>query len=478
MEGWTLGMALLLPWLAMALCLRVVWVEPAPGRWPLLLGYGYLLGMIGISGLLWLEGTLGSSLRSGMPLTISGLLLTAALILLILGRSAPGPVRHPANEQVTFWQGLIFALILTWVVVRWGGLVLEIWWQPLFPWDAWTTWGARAKVWSELQTLVPFVSPGAWLADKSGTLHTISAWNYPVTISLVAAWPSLVLGNWNETSANLPWLGAGVALGLGFYGQARLWGASPLTSLVFVWLVLSIPLLNTHIALAGYADLWMATAYGLALMAFLQWVRTNDKRQGLLALLLMLICIAIKREGLVWVALFIPALLGARLGRISLLILVGALLSLGGLLWILGGIAFEVPGLGAIRLSGEILQLPLVGEIRLENHAPWEPVFRHYFLYSNWHLFSYLVILSLVAASVSLWRYPNQAWQRAGLIWALGSLMALYFLFFWTDAYLWAVKATSINRLLLHFMPAFMFWILTVWLDIAGYRQDPPKTCP
>jgi len=245
-----------------------------------------------------------------------------------------------------------------------------------------------------------------------------------------------------------------------------------------VWLVLSIPLLNTHVALAGYADLWMATAYGLALMAFLQWVRTSEKRQGLLALLLMLICIVIKREGLVWVALFIPALLGARLGKISLLILVGALLSLGGLLWVLGEIAFEVPGLGAIRLSAELLQLPLVGEIKLENHAPWEPVLRHYFLYSNWHLFSYLVILSLVAASVSLWRYPNQAWQRAGLIWALGSLMALYFLFFWTDAYLWAVKATSINRLFLHFMPAFMFWILTVWLDITGYRQDPPKTCP
>ena len=478
MAWWLVGLALLLPWLAMTLWLRLVWGEPFPGRWPLLLGYGYLLGTIGVAGLLWLQGTLGWPLSSGLPLTVSGLLLVAAVFLLVERPSAAGPAWQPARERLGRWQALACGLILLWVVGRWVGLALEVWWQPLFPWDAWTTWGARAKVWSELQTLVPFVSPSVWLADKTGTLHTIGAWGYPVTISLVATWPTLALGTWNETAANLPWLGVALALGLGFYGQARLWGASPLTAMVSVWLVMSVPLLNTHVALAGYADVWMATAYGLALMAFLQWVRTGDQRQGWLAILLMLICVAIKREGLVWAALFIPALLAAKLGRFSLLRVGGVLLAWGVLLWMLGGLAFEVPGLGVIGLSGDLIQLPLVGEIKLENHAPWEPVLRHFFLYSNWHLFAYLVVLSLVAASVSLWRNPDQAWLRAGLVWALSCVAALYFLFFWTDAYLWAVKATSINRLLLHFMPALLFWCMTVWLEVAGYRQESPKTRP
>ncbi len=478
MAWWLVGLALLLPWLAMTLWLRLVWGEPFPGRWPLLLGYGYLLGTIGVAGLLWLQGTLGWPLSSGLPLTVSGLLLVAAVFLLVERPSAAGPAWQPARERLGRWQALACGLILLWVVGRWVGLALEVWWQPLFPWDAWTTWGARAKVWSELQTLVPFVSPSVWLADKTGTLHTIGAWGYPVTISLVATWPTLALGTWNETAANLPWLGVALALGLGFYGQARLWGASPLTAMVSVWLVMSVPLLNTHVALAGYADVWMATAYGLALMAFLQWVRTGDQRQGWLAILLMLICVAIKREGLVWAALFIPALLAAKLGRFSLLMVGGVLLAWGVLLWMLGGLAFEVPGLGVIGLSGDLIQLPLVGEIKLENHAPWEPVLRHFFLYSNWHLFAYLVVLSLVAASVSLWRNPDQAWLRAGLVWALSCVAALYFLFFWTDAYLWAVKATSINRLLLHFMPALLFWCMTVWLEVAGYRQESPKTRP
>jgi hypothetical protein len=413
-----------------------------------------------------------------MPLTVSGLLLVAAGYLLVQHPSVTHPAVKPAEERLNLWQGLGFGLILIWIATRWLGLALEVWWQPLFPWDAWTTWGARAKVWSELQTLAPFVAPEAWLADTTGTVHTIGAWGYPATVSLVAAWPTLVLGTWNESAANLPWLGVPLALGLGFYGQARLWGASPLTALVFVWLVLSVPLFNTHVALAGYADVWMATAYGLALMAFLQWVRTGDQRQGWLAILLMLICVAIKREGLVWAALFIPALLAAKLGRFSLLMVGGVLVALGALLWMLGGLAFEVPGLGAIRLSADLIQLPLIGEIKLENHAPWEPVLRHYFLYSNWHLFPYLVLLSLIGACVGVWRDPDKAWQRAGLAWALGSLAALYFLFFRTEAYLWAVKATSINRLLLHFMPALMFWSMTVWLEVVGYRQDTPKTRP
>jgi hypothetical protein len=475
MNGWWLALAMLLPGMTMALWLRLLWPEAVPGRWPLVLGYGYLFGMLGVAALLWFQGALGWPLGSGMALTVSGLLLAAAMFLLVQRPYAAGPDWRPARERLNLWQGLAFALILLWVVARWMGLALEVWWLPLFPWDAWTTWGARAKVWSELQTLVPFVSPAAWLADRTGALHTIGAWGYPATISLVATWPTLVLGTWNETAANLPWLGVALALGLGFYGQARLWGASPLTAMVFVWLVMSVPLLNTHIALAGYADVWMATVYGLALMAFLQWVRSGDRRQGLLAILLMLICVAIKREGLVWAALFIPALLAAKLGRFSLLMLGGILVTLGVLLWMLGGLAFEVPGLGVIRLSADLIQLPLIGEMRLENHAPWEPVLRHYFLYSNWHLFTYLVLLTLVAASLSLWRNPDQAWQRAGLVWALGSVGALYFLFFWTDAYLWAVQATSINRLLLHFMPALLFWSMTVWLEVAGYRQAFPK---
>ena len=471
MGWWWVALSLLLPWMAMSLWLRLLWPEPRPGRWPMVLGYGYLLGIIGSAGVLWLQGALGWPLGSRVLLIVPGLLLVTALLLLSRGKS-PGNAEVRASEYLSLWRGFVFGLILLWVVARFAGLALEIWWQPLFPWDAWTTWGARAKVWTALQTLVPFVSPEAWLADRTGTLHTIDAWSYPATISLVAAWPTLALGAWNETAANIPWLGVALALGLGFYGQARLWGASPLTAMVFVWMVLSVPLLNTQIALAGYADLWLATALGLALMAFLQWLRSGDPRQGFLTILSILVCISIKREGLVWVLLFIPSLIAAKLGKNVLQILAVVLMGLVVFLWVQGVIEFDLPGLGSVRLSANVIQLPFIDEFRVDYHPVWEPVLRQYFLYSNWHLFAYVLVLSFVAAIAALFLNSPRGWLKAGLVWALGSLAAIYFLFFWTDAYLWAVKATSINRILLQFIPGLFFWIMTVWLEFVRALEN------
>jgi hypothetical protein len=47
-------------------------------------------------------------------------------------------------------------------------------------------------------------------------------------------------------------------------------------------------------------------------------------------------------------------------------------------------------------------------------------------------------------------------------------LLMLFVLFFLTEAYLWAVEYTSINRVFLHFAPALLFWALTV-----SARQSP-----
>ena len=47
MDGWFLTLALLLPGMTMALWLRLTWPEAVPGRWPLVLGYGFLLGCWG-----------------------------------------------------------------------------------------------------------------------------------------------------------------------------------------------------------------------------------------------------------------------------------------------------------------------------------------------------------------------------------------------------------------------------------------------
>ena len=406
MEWWRVGWALAIPWLAGALWVRALWRDaPAAGAWPLALGYGGLLGLLAATVLLRAQAALG------LPLDVIGPTVVLALLAVAGGwrlwRRTSSAILIAMNGERTpkmeaRWPQLLLILLLAWLGVRFVNLALEVWWRPLYPWDAWSTWTVRPRVWSELGQLTPFVDSQRWLADAAGSVYALDAWNYPYTVPLLALWPTLAYGAWNETAANLPWLGCALALGLGFYGQARLWGATSLTALVFTWLLLSLPLLDTHVALAGYADLWLAAVFGLAAIAFFQWMRNGDRRQGLLAALLALACPLIKLEGAVWLLLFIPALLAARLRGRWLLALAGVVAALGLGWWLAGGVTFSVPGLGEVRLTPELIQVPYLGRFGLGYRGGWDPVVKNFLVLANWHLFGYLALITAGVATM-LW---------------------------------------------------------------------------
>ena len=488
MEWWRVGLALGLPWLVGALWLRVLWRDSATGVWPLALGYGYILGLLTTTALLRAQAAFG------LPLNFIGPTIALAVLALVGGgfmwrrTSLPNP--YAAHEQRPSeagerWRHLLFVLLLIGLSVRLTGLALEVWWRPLYPWDAWTTWAVRPRVWSELHQLVPFVDAQRWLTHATASVYTLEAWNYPYTAPLLALWPTLAFGAWNETAANLPWIGCALALGLGFYGQARQWGASALAALIFTWLLLSLPLLNTHVALAGYADLWMATVFSLAVIAFLQWARDDDRRQGLLAILLALACPLIKLEGAAWLLLFLPMLLAARLRGRGLLALVGLAAAAGGGGWLTGGVAFSIPGLGEVRLTSDLIQAPYLGRFALGYRGSWAPIVMNFLVLANWHLLGYL---ALAAAGVALTRGIRSGaprWQRVELVFIVTSLLALFILFFMTDAQYWAAQYTSINRVFLDFVPAFLFCILTVFVaprtpppSASSQRVTDPKATP
>lgn len=470
MEGLGPGLALGVPWLAGALWVRSLWRVASPGVWPLALGYGYVLGLLATILLLRTQAIFGLPLYWISPLAVMGLLALAAIWLtwrwVEFGFSSLGK----EGWREAWFEHSVFILLLAWLSWRFVLLAQEVWLRPLYPWDAWTTWAVRARVWSETQQLLPFVDPQRWLADASGSVYTIEAWNYPDAVSLLALWPTLAFGAWNESVANLPWIGVAVALGLGFYGQARLWGASPLVALIFVWLLLSLPMLETHIALAGYADLWLAAVFGLAVSAFLQWARTGERRHGLLALLLALACPWVKREGLVWVLLLLPAAMGVWVPRRYWPWLAGGFLLALALWFAAGGVVLTVAGWGEVRLTPEVIQLPSLGRFELHYHDVGGPVLRNLLLLGNWHLFGYLLLAALLTG---LPRIAAAPWRLAGAVLVGSGLLVLFLLFFFTDAHHWARQYTSINRVFLHFVPALLFWVLTVFQppSPSNYRR-------
>lgn len=461
---------ILVPWFAACLVLRIFWTDNSAGRYAFIAGYGYVFGLLAAAGLVRLQAALGFG--------VGGLPLLGLFFLIILFLS----VRRGHTEIFRFETGLsrqsrlAIAIIMALLAMRGVSLAFELFEQGLYGWDAFTTWAYRARVWVEAGQILPMVSPEAWLGDRSAALIALPAANYPSLVSLIMVWPTSLIGEWHETAALLPWIFLFIALGLGLYGQCRLWGATQLESLIFTWLLLSLPLTGSQVAIAGYADLWLAATLGFGFMSFIHCLKTDDRRQGLLAVLLVLIGVFIKAEGLVWAAFFLPALLAVRLSMRGFVALAALLALVVTGLAFSGGIALDVPLLGRLELSIARVYSPMTGEFVFSaQEGVLRPLLIHFFVFDTWHLLMVVVLSAIVWQLVMLAKAPQPvapAWQRAALAWVLTAVGAYYVLFFWTQAAEWVRLGTSVNRIVLHFVPALIFWLQCLWVSQRARASD------
>ena len=458
--------ALMLPWMMGISWMYLIvhpWLSHSRSSLWLLLGYGYPLGMLGTTFLLRLGGVLGIKLDFAV---YAALHIPLILISLLAGwrivRYHQGIHRESSQIQgdAPLWHKWSVGLLLALLAVRFGTIYLELAWRPLFAWDGWTFYAPPGRIWFELKELVPMVAPDEWRAQEGAGVFTPFGHNRLPTISLIYTWHALGLGEWNDALINRPWLFCGVALAMGFYGQARTAGAGPLMAMVFVYILMSLPLVNVNMALAGYAEIWVATVFGFAFMAFSQWVQNRDPVQGGLAILFALLLIQTKSSALAWVLLFLPAWIAAVLPhRLSLTIVGLALAGLLALVWIGPNQALEIPRLGLVVSLHKIL-IPGLVEFELEYHSVWNAFIITDLIMDNWHLFWYLV-LALMLYGVASGLMFRRALFAPSLLLFCGFLF-IYVVYFYTDRYIWAENWTQHNRALFHMVPMICFHLLTL----------------
>ena len=468
-------LALLAPAAAGAMFIKGWLPGRGAGLWALSVGVGYPLGLLAAAALLGVQGRVFGSLA---PWLLLGGWLAAAVVLgvrlerrgdLALGELPWAEARVPqAWRSPSVW---LPAAILTLLGLRLVSLAIEQWSLGLFAWDAFSTWSYRARVWVEAGQWVPFVFPEAWLADRESGARALGAAHYPTLISLVSAWPALAAGRWHESLANLPWLGLFVALGAGVYGFSRRWGLGVVPALIGPWALLSLPLVGGQIALAGYADIWLATVLGFAFAAALIAQRDGDRRFLLLSVALALTGVFIKAEGLVWLAFFIPMAIVYRWGLKGWIAIGGLAVAVVGLLAVTGGLNFSVPGLGAVSLSLDRVATARTGVFEfVSQEGVLTPLLVHLLVFGSWHLLVPVLALAIAGSVGSLAREDSgllaERWQQGAFVWVLSAIAAFYLLFFWTPAAEWVRLGTSVNRIMLHFAPALVFWLMTLWHSI------------
>lgn len=449
MEYLSLATGLFLPWILGVVWLRAPWLKVTGITWPTLLGYGYLGGMLVTTLLMRLLDVLG--IRLGLPSI--GLTLVSLIIAgIFLGRGEPWHIKRPGTDwlSLTGWRKTLYAFILGMIIIRLANLGMEIIWRPLFPWDAWSQWATKARVWYELGHIATFVPEDIWLGDGSAGVFTDAAPHYPPAIPLMQTWMGYSLGKWDDTLMNLPWLLCAITLGLAFYGQARQWQVPPLFALMFTYFLLSLPILDVHVALAGYADLFMAAFYGLAAIAFFHWVRNRNFWQGSMALLFGLGCILIKQPGIVWTLTFIPALLILFMPRAGLA----------------GTFVLAAAGLAAL-FALEDQEINLLGyRLHLHFQSEWQPFWQNMIIMDNWHLLWYLLAAAMILSLPRLLAPPF----RSMTILLLTAISFLMTVFFFTHAQSWAEDFTLINRALLHIVPMVLFYVMVLFREAASIR--------
>lgn len=447
------ALALALPMLLGMLCLQRIVPAGLPGRVALVAGNGGLLGLLFLPQLMRLFAAAGLGLHL-VGLTVALILL--ALLVTRLPQSARHNPSHPGQPAASGLAQALFALFFALIAVRTVSLGLELLWRPLFPWDATMQWATKARVWFEHADLVPFVDHDTWLALGGAGVYTDRHPYYPATVPLLQTWICLALGDWNESLMNLPWLACYAALGLAFYGHLRLAGAGPVVAVAFTYLLLSMPLLNIHVALAGYADLFLAAAFGCAAMALHNWVRTRQAWLAGLCLLFALLCTQIKNEGVIWVLTLAPAAALVYFSRgavvkLSLLVAAVAVVT-----WL------------AVPADSVIVGHRLSDFTPAFNRPALSGLIYSVWIHDSWHLLGYLLLLALPWAALTA---AGRDYRALAL--ALGCALAAFaFLFLFTGFGSGAVNFASVGRLELQLAPALLFLAALV---ARRYLQDEPS---
>jgi len=336
----------------------------------------------------------------------------------------------------------------------------EILLRPMYPWDAWAAWLLKPKAWMLGGHLDAFVGFDEWLADTSGTLRTTQTWSYPEALGRLAVWFASAWGDWNAGVVGAIWFALWVALLAGVYGGLRALALARDRTVVAVYALGSLPLINVHVALAGYADLWIATLIAFSCLSWMRGLETGTRGPLVLAALFALLLPAVKLEGAIWLVLLAGTMLYARMPlrfrRIALVL--APVIGVGIVAAYLLRVPLIAPALDRIGLSADTGAL--LAHAPAVIGAAADGLFSQY----NWHLFWVAVALTLAVRFATL--KQSAPLRFLGLFLLLGSVF-LFALFVLTPAGKWAESYTAVNRLSLQIVPAMLVFAALLWREPA-----------
>ncbi len=141
-----------LPWAMGAALLFALDDGAGQGRAAWQWGCGWFVGVFVLT--LWMRALSLAGVPFGIVAIAGPLALATAILGALALRRQPGmrtSLRAAwnalAGNDLVGWQRVVWIALLAWLATRFAFLLYEVAVRPLYPWDAWTQWATKARVW-------------------------------------------------------------------------------------------------------------------------------------------------------------------------------------------------------------------------------------------------------------------------------------------------------------------------------------------
>ncbi len=446
-----LVISILLPWFLGTLVMRLM-LGQTPRHVCVLLGHGYLIGLILTSLVIRSFSANNLPLAFG-PITACLAGLAAGSALLMLWRRRTGTPRHePTNHnlrrETSAWATLVAVLLCLLIGLRFYLVAQEILLRPLFPWDAWDSWGPRT---------IQFFDNQALFAELSSIKRP-----HGLFANIIHLWSMLGANSYQWPNVNLPWVMGLAALSLAVYGHLQQLGVRPLVALAACYMVSSMPYTTLHTALAGYADIWLTFTFSLGIFAVAAYEQERRFAWVVLALIYAVVCIDTKYAGLGLAAIIIVCQFSVLIRQAHIRLSIAILLTFCvaafsyGVMSGFWSFSLKLPWLGHLQWNATELRLGEIWHHRLGYVSVATPFTEVFFIYANWHL---LVPLTLGTAVLCI---VHQRWRSLARPELIGVALAVLYSYSYHafTAARSAIDHTSLSRSLVYIAPIAACWVV------------------
>lgn len=345
------------------------------------------------------------------------------------------------NLETTYM--LLFLLII-FKLVTISYLAID---KPITDWDAWSNWSLRAKVFYFEQG-VNLNKNSAYFLGAGGHL------DYPLQFPILEAWIYTVLGEWNDQLVKIvfPVYATFFVVFLYSFFSEKI---SKLSSLLFVFLFISLPLVSYH-GSSAYMDLPLGLYLGMATMLLFNYLKTKKATSLLFVSLLLGATGWIKNEGLLF--FIITILFTAMITHRQRMVFLTA-----GLIFILPWNSFKITeNIGISNLSNSQLDKFVI------HFGVFPEIIKGLFSLSNFSVLLFAFFIGIIIGGKNLWE------KQTSKIILLPVLYLLIFIiiYLFTENYQFLLDGTVLQRNLLTIIPT-IFWITALlWSNYFVQEHD------